>query len=116
MGLPGSVALGKPVTQPLWVLSPYLCISCPRRHREGMQGGAGCGGWSVIPVETPDPQLLFSLSLSLFLTLGLLPRHMEVPRLGVKSTLQPQPQPHGIQAESAPYTTGHGQAESLTPE
>lgn len=46
MGLPSWVALGGPVTQPLCVLSPYLCIGCPmglsQGFEEGTQGGAGC--------------------------------------------------------------------------
>ena len=37
-------------------------------------------------------------------------QHMEVPRLGPT----PQPQQHKIQAESATYTTAHGNTRSLT--
>ena len=36
-------------------------------------------------------------------------QHIEVPRLGVKSELQP-PQQHGIQSAFATYTTVHGNA------
>ena len=48
--------------------------------------------------------------------LGPLPQHVEVPRLGVKLELSatPQPQQHGIWAESATYTTAHGNAGPLT--
>ena len=46
----------------------------------------------------------------LFVFLGPHPWHMELPRPGVK----PQPQPHGIQAASATYTTAHSNARSLT--
>ena len=45
---------------------------------------------------------------SLFLGMHL--RHMEIPRLGVESELQQ----HQIRAESATYTTAHGNAGSLT--
>jgi len=44
--------------------------------------------------------------------LGPHPRHMEVPRLGVKS--EPQPQQHQIQVESVTCTTAHSNAGSLT--
>ena len=60
-----------------------------------------------------------SLSL-LFFFLGPHPRHMEVPRLGGKSELQPKPTPQpqqhqlGIRAVSVTYTTAHGNAGSLT--
>ena len=50
--------------------------------------------------------------------LGLYLRHMEVPRLGVKSELfcqpTPQPQQRQIQAASVTYTTAHDNAGSLT--
>ena len=46
--------------------------------------------------------------------LGLLPRHMEVPRLGVELEPKPEPQQRGIRAASATYTTAHSNAESLT--
>ena len=52
------------------------------------------------------------------LFLGPLPQHMEVPRLGVESELQPpayaQPQQRGTRVASATYTTAHGNAGSLT--
>ena len=38
---------------------------------------------------------------------------MEVPRLGVESELQPQPQQHGTQAASAAYATVFSKARSL---
>ena len=43
-------------------------------------------------------------------------RHMEVPRLGVESKLQPMPQPQQrkIWAMSATYTTAYGNVRSLT--
>ena len=60
----------------------------------------------------------FVFLLLLLLSLGLLPRHMEVPRLGVESELYhrptPEPQQGGIRAASATYTTAHGNAGSLT--
>ena len=52
-----------------------------------------------------------------FFFLGLHPQAMKVPRLGVKSELQLPAyttQQLGIQAESATYTTAHGNAGSLT--
>ena len=53
-----------------------------------------------------------------FFFLGLHPRHMEVPSLGVKSELQlrptPQPQQHQIWATPVTHTTAHGNARSLT--
>ena len=53
-----------------------------------------------------------------FLSLALNLRHMEVPRLGVKSELQlpahKQPQQHWIQAEYATYNTAYSNAGSLT--
>ena len=62
--------------------------------------------------------ILFILFIVLFYFcfLGPHPQHMEVPRLGVKLELQlpPQPQQLGIQAESATYTIGHGNAGSMT--
>ena len=54
----------------------------------------------------------FLLLLLLLLFLGPLPRHMEVPRLGVE--LWPEPQQRGIRAASAAYTTAHDNAGSLT--
>ena len=53
------------------------------------------------------------------LFLGLHLKHMEVPRLGNKSQLQPapqlQPQQCGIRAASATYTTAYRNASSLSP-
>ena len=46
----------------------------------------------------------------LFIFLGVQLRHMEVPRLEVKS----EPQPHWIQALSATFVETHGNARSLT--
>ena len=55
-------------------------------------------------------------SLSLFVFLGPQQWCMEVPRLEVKSELQPVPPQLGrIQAASAAYTTAHGNAGSLNP-
>ena len=48
----------------------------------------------------------------LFLFLGPNLQHMEVPRLGVQSKLQPQP--HQIRATSATYATAHSNARSST--
>ena len=53
-----------------------------------------------------------------FFFLGPRPWHMEGPKPGVELELQPcqpapQPQQHGIQADSATYTTAHGNARSL---
>ena len=49
---------------------------------------------------------------------GLLPRHMEVPRLRSNRSCScqptPQPQQQGIQAVSSTYTTAHGNARSLS--
>ena len=53
-----------------------------------------------------------------FVFLGLHSQHMEVPRLGTNGSCshQPMPEPQQcwIQAASATYTTGHGDAGSLT--
>ena len=50
--------------------------------------------------------------------LGLHPRHMEIPRLGVESELQlrptPQPQQRRIRSPPVTYTTAHGNARTLT--
>ena len=52
-----------------------------------------------------------------FVSLGLHPQLMDVPRLRVKSELQPpatpQPQQRQIRATSSTHTTGHGNARSL---
>ena len=67
--------------------------------------------------------LLFFLSFPFFCILGPHLRHLEVPRLGVKSELQLPSyttatamqayMPH-LQATSATYTTAHSSIESLT--
>ena len=55
-----------------------------------------------------------------FVSLGLHPQHMELPRLGsnwsysCQPTPQPQPQQHQIPEASEIYTTAHGNAGSLT--
>ena len=73
--------------------------------------------------------IFFCLFFFFFFFWGLYLWHMEFPRLGVESELQPLPyatatlepswpmplpQPHQNQAASATYTTAHGNAESLT--
>ena len=65
--------------------------------------------------------LVFFFFFFFLVFLGLPQRHMEVPRLGVKSEHQsyscwpiPQPQQCGIQAKSATYTIAHSNAGSLT--
>ena len=54
----------------------------------------------------------------LFVFLGLHPGHMEVPRLGVQSELQPPAYTRatklGIQTASSTYTTAHGNTGSST--
>ena len=60
---------------------------------------------------------VFFFFLFFFVFLGPHLQHVEVPRLGVnQSYCWPTPQPHqlGIRAASATYTTGHGNAGSLT--
>ena len=71
--------------------------------------------WLVIP--TLHSIFLGSFCFALFCFRPHL-QHMGAPRLGVKSELQlgstPQPQQCEIWAVSAPYTTAHGNAGSLT--
>ena len=61
--------------------------------------------------------LIFGFFVFVFVSLGLHPGHMEVPRLGVPVELQlpptPQPQQYRIQATYATYTTANGNAGSL---
>ena len=67
--------------------------------------------------QNVDKSKFFSFLFFSFVFLGPLTRHVEVPRLGLKSELQlptPQPQKLGIQATSATYTTAQGNAGSLT--
>jgi len=56
---------------------------------------------------------IFCVCVCVCVFLGPHPWHMEVPRLGVQLEL-PQPQQHGIRAESGTYTSSHGNARSLT--
>ena len=61
--------------------------------------------------------ILYQFSFFLFFVfLGLHSRHREVPRLrsNQRCSCWPQPQPRGIRATSATYTTAHGNAGSFT--
>ena len=57
--------------------------------------------------------VVFFVCLFVFCFLGLHLRHMEVPRLGVQSELQP-PATASATMESATYPTAHGIVGSLT--
>ena len=80
--------------------------------------------WNVVILCFPIHRIFPSVNLGClyflfiyFVFLGLHTWHREVPRLRVKSELQPpqpQPQQQGIQAMSATYTTAHGNLGSLT--
>ena len=62
--------------------------------------------------------IYFILFFGLFVFLGPHPWQLEVPRLGSNRSCScwhtPQPQQFGIRALSVTYTTGHGNARSLT--
>ena len=75
----------------------------------------------LVVLENAFIYLFVCLFIFVFLSfLGLLLRHMEVPRLGSNRSCSRQPTPelqqHGIQALSVTHTTAHGNARSPTPE
>ena len=103
----------------------------PKTLKEHMSSHCGSTASALVTVETQVPSLalaqwvkrfsilfiyLFLFFFFPFVFLGLLLRHMELPRLGSNQSYshRPTPQQHGIQAESATYTTAHGNASSLT--
>ena len=79
----------------------------------------GCmlNGFNFMKLPNCFPKLFFLLFfyfLSFCYFFGPLPRHMEVPRLGVESEPTPEPQQLGIRAASATYTVAHSNARSWT--
>ena len=65
---------------------------------------------AVAPMSWPR----FFFFFFFFVFLGSHWQHMEVPRVGVKSELQPQPQQQQIGSTSVTYSTAHGHARSFT--
>ena len=94
-----TVNIGVQISFCIMVFSGYI-------HRSGIAGSC-------------DSSIFSCFLLVCFWFLGPHPRHMEVPRLGLKQSwrcwLTPQPQQCQIQAVSSTYVAAHSNAGSLTP-
>ena len=103
-------------------LALWKKLSVAREGRQAMIQGhwpASSPHLCILPENVDESEnYIFISSSSFFLGGGSHPQHMEIPRLGAKSehSHRPMPQPyqHQIRAMSTNYTTGHGNAGSLT--